>query len=68
MIVRAPMPRPSSARGCRNFTDRGFFLLICRALSQIKSAAAISAVVVEKPGLQLLDRVREAVAKHARMS
>jgi two-component system response regulator FixJ len=28
-------------------------------------AAAISAVVVEKPGLELLDRVREAVAKHA---
>jgi two-component system, LuxR family, response regulator FixJ len=28
-------------------------------------AAAISAVVVEKPGLELLDRVREEVAKHA---
>jgi FixJ family two-component response regulator len=28
-------------------------------------AAAISAVVVQKPGLELLDRVREAVAKHA---
>jgi len=28
-------------------------------------AAAMSALVVEKPGLQLLERVREAVAKHA---
>ncbi len=28
-------------------------------------AAAIAAVVVQKPGLELLDRVREAVAKHA---
>jgi len=28
-------------------------------------ALAMSAVVVQKPGLELLDRVREAVAKHA---